>query len=85
MTRAARELAERLDELAVLDDAMVSACSGEGAIVTVEGPPGIRKTELLDAATARVAQRSMLVLTARASELEFSHAYAVVRQLFEPA
>ncbi len=77
-------LVERADELAALDDALEAARAGRGATALVEGPPGIGKTALLGAATARARERGMRVLAARAGALEQTHAYAVVRQLFEP-
>lgn len=54
-----------------------------GAVLLVEGPPGIGKTELLTGAIARARREGMLVLSARGSELESSLAYSIVRQLFE--
>src|SRR4051812_26500768 len=78
-------LVERARELSALDEALRAACAGSGATVLVEGPPGIGKTALLGAAAARARDLGMLVLQARAGELETSLPYAVVRQLFEPA
>src|SRR4051812_30689249 len=77
-------LVERATELAVLDDALGAACTGAGATVLVEGPPGIGKTELLTATVTRAAGRRMRVLHARAGALELTLPYAVVRRLFEP-
>jgi DNA-binding CsgD family transcriptional regulator len=78
-------LLERTDELAVIDASLLAAQAGRGALTLVEGPPGIGKTELLAAAMTRAQREQMLVLSARAGELERSFPYAVVRQLFEAA
>ena len=53
--------------------------------MVVEGPAGIGKSPLLDAARARAAAAGMLALRAGASELESEYPFRVVRQLFEPA
>jgi tetratricopeptide (TPR) repeat protein len=78
-------LLERTHELAVIDVALRAARAGQGALMLVEGPPGIGKTALLTAAMTSARRRRMLVLVARGGELELSFPYAVVRQLFEPA
>jgi DNA-binding CsgD family transcriptional regulator len=77
-------LLERVDELAVMEGSLRAARAGVGAVVYVEGPPGIGKTALLTATIARASRRRMRVLSARAGELEMSFPYAVVRQIFEP-
>lgn len=78
-----RGLLERDDELAragaVLDDAL----AGRGGMVTVEGPPGIGKTALLDAVAALAVDLGMAALRGRGSELELDLPFTVVRQLFE--
>jgi DNA-binding CsgD family transcriptional regulator len=79
------QLLERTDELAAVEASLRAARAGLGAMMLVEGPPGIGKTELLAAAMARARRRRMMVLSARGGELELSFPYAVVRQLFEPA
>ena len=83
MAAGGAHLLERTDELAVIDGALLAAQAGHGALTLLEGPAGIGKTELLAAATTRARDRDMLVLSARAGELERSFPYAVVRQLFE--
>lgn len=83
MTEAVTDLAERAGELAAVDAALEAARAGRGAVLLVEGPPGIGKTELLTGAIARARREGMLVLSARGSELESSLAYSIVRQLFE--
>ena len=83
MAGAGGQLLERQQELAAIDDALRAARAGEGAVVLVEGPPGIGKTELLTTAATRARRRRMRVLVARGGELELSMPYGVVRQLFE--
>jgi predicted ATPase len=78
-------LLERTHELAVIDDSLRAAQSGRGSLTLVEGPPGIGKTELLDAGMRCARRRRMVVLSACGGELEVAFPYAVVRQLFEPA
>ena len=50
---APAHLIGRLDELAVLHGAMVSASAGGNSVLIVEGPSGVGKTALLDEATRR--------------------------------
>ena len=50
-----------------------------------KGPGGIGKTRLLAAARGAAREAGMRTLHARASELERSFTFGVVRQLFEPA
>lgn len=78
-------LVERSNELGVVERSLWAAREGRGALVLLEGPAGIGKTELLGAAMVRARHAGMLVLSARGGELESSFPYAVVRQLFEPA
>ena len=59
--------------------------AGRSRVVLLEGPGGIGKTRLLDEARRSSAQRGVVVLSARAGELERECAFGVVRQLFEPA
>jgi predicted ATPase len=76
---------ERGQELAVLGAAMAGAGRAGGALVVVEGPGGIGKSALLDAAARAGEDEGLWVLRARASELEQSFAFGVALQLFEPA
>jgi DNA-binding CsgD family transcriptional regulator len=79
------DLLERDEELSALDAALARARSGQGQVLAVEGPGGIGKTRLLAAARATAREAGMRTLHARASELERSFTFGVVRQLFEPA
>ena len=77
-------LLERGNELEQLERVVEDVCAGRGRMVLVEGPPGIGKTRLLEIARARARERGMVVLSARASELDREFPFGVVRQLFEP-
>ncbi len=79
------DLLEREEELSALDAALARARAGQGQVVAVEGPGGIGKTRLLAAARGSAREAGMRSLHARASELERSFTFGVVRQLFEPA
>ncbi|WP_433034522.1 AAA family ATPase [Actinomycetospora sp. CA-053990] len=82
-TRTGEGVLERDHELAVLSDVLRAAASERGGLVWVEGPAGIGKTRLLDAARERAAALGMTVLAARAARLERDFAFGVVRGLFE--
>ena len=77
-------LVEREVEVATLDALLESARSGAGAVVLVEGPPGIGKTSLLRAARTRAADEGMRVLHGRGTELERAFPLGVARQCLEP-
>ncbi|MGZ4201455.1 MAG: ATP-binding protein [Thermoleophilaceae bacterium] len=78
-------LAERDRELATIAAAVESAGGGEGRALVVEGPAGIGKTALLDAAAALARDRGLTVLRALGSEVEREFPFGVVRELLEPA
>lgn len=78
-------LLERGDELTALDDLFAAVATGAAQGTVIEGPAGMGKTALLDAAQALAQAHGLVVLQARASELERQFAYGVVRQLLEPA
>ena len=77
-------LLERDAELEALAAALQRAAGGEGALVAVEGAGGLGKSRLLAAARQHASVSRMRVLVARASELERSFSFGVVRQLLEP-
>jgi DNA-binding CsgD family transcriptional regulator/tetratricopeptide (TPR) repeat protein len=77
------ELLERDAELVALD-ALLSADSGWGRLLAIEGPPGIGKTSLILETRLRAVDAGTQVLSARGSELETTFSFGVVRQLFEP-
>jgi DNA-binding CsgD family transcriptional regulator len=77
-------LLERTAELAQIERTLDHASAGEGGLLYVEGPPGIGKTALLNAARGEAERRDMVALVARGGELEGHFPYGLVRQLFEP-
>ena len=81
---AVGRLLEREVELAHVDRVFDQVAAGVGAVVVVEGPAGIGKSELLAAARAGAQERGFGVLRARGSEFEEEIAFGVARQLFEP-
>ena len=54
-----------------------------GRVLVIEGPPGIGKTTLLQAAEAAARQARFEVLSALGGELEVEFPFGLVRQLFE--
>ena len=77
-------LLEREVALAHVDRVFGQVAAGVGAVVVVEGPAGIGKSELVAAARAGAQERGFEVLRARGSELEEEIAFGVARQLLEP-
>src|SRR3954447_12235175 len=77
-------LLERDAELGRLGALLGDAGEGRGGVVLIEGPPGIGKTGLLDAARIQARALGATTLAARASELDRDFPFAVVRQLLEP-
>src|SRR4051794_11105801 len=77
------DLLEREREVALIAEVLGSGAAASGRGLLVEGPAGIGKTRLLEAARA-VADDELLVASARGGEFERDLAYGVVRQLFEP-
>ncbi len=77
-------LLERELELAATRDGLDRALAGDGALLLVEGPPGVGKTELVREARAAAARARATPLAANGSELERPFAFGIVRQLLEP-
>jgi DNA-binding CsgD family transcriptional regulator len=77
-------LLERRAELASVSARLDSVVEGEGGVLVVEGPAGIGKTGLLDAARAAAADRGLRVLAARASPVEREFGFGVMRDLLTP-
>ncbi len=75
---------ERDRELERIDDALLAAREGTGALLIIEGAAGIGKTALTLAAQRRAREMKIEVAAARGSELERELAFGVVRQLLEP-
>lgn len=80
-----RQLWGRDAELAVLAGGLATAAAGEGRVLVVEGPAGIGKTTLLDAAALQGRRDGMAVLRARGNPLEQDFAFGIARQAFAPA
>ena len=74
-------LLERDAELAEIERLVARACAGAGALLAVEGPAGVGKTRLLEAAALAGGRQAMLVLEATGSELEQELGFGVVRSL----
>jgi DNA-binding CsgD family transcriptional regulator len=81
---AAGGLLERDTELARIERVFDRLDAGAGAVVVVEGPAGIGKSELLAAVRVGAQARGFGVLAARGSEFEGEIAFGIARQLFEP-
>lgn len=77
-------LLEREPELAVLGRRATDVVDGRGAVVLVEGPPGVGKTALLRRVRADADALGLRTLQAVGGELEREFAFGIVRQLFEP-
>jgi hypothetical protein len=78
------DLVDRARETAVLRRAVDELTGGAPGCLLIEGPAGIGKTRLLVEAARLADVTRARVLAARASELERSYGFGVVRQLFEP-
>jgi DNA-binding CsgD family transcriptional regulator len=76
------ELLERERSLVAADSALGYARDGDGAALLIEGPAGIGKTSLLEAARQRA--DGFVTLRAGGGEFERDLPLGVVRQLFEP-
>ncbi|HEY1284576.1 MAG TPA: AAA family ATPase, partial [Solirubrobacterales bacterium] len=83
-TREQGSLLERDGELRRIGGALERARDGSGELLLIEGPAGIGKTSLLEAARPMAAGLGMSALSARATELEREFPFGAVRQLFEP-
>ena len=77
-------LLERESELARLAELAHGVRDGRGAVVLVDGEPGIGKTSLLSRTCHYAAGAGLEILTARGRELEQDLPYGVVQQLFSP-
>jgi DNA-binding CsgD family transcriptional regulator len=84
LERAADDLLERDAELATIMELAECALASQGGVALVEGPAGIGKTRLTEAALARAAAAGLAVAKARCGELERDFPFGVVRQLLEP-
>ena len=62
-------LLERDKEFLAIDDAIRAALAGDGTAVVLEGPAGIGKTSLLDAARRRAVEAGMTVIASHGAFL----------------
>ena len=74
------DLLEREAEVDALDRALAGAVEGRGSVVAIEGPPGIGKSSLVRACLDLAEKRDMYTISVRATELERSYPYGIVRQ-----
>jgi len=83
MAGVVRQLLERGEELARIEQAVAAVRRGHGGVLVNQGAAGIGKSSLLQAACEHAAIQQVHTLTARASELERDFGFGVVRQLLE--
>ena len=76
-------LLERDDDLRAIARQLDRACAGEGTSTVIEGPAGIGKTRLVDAAARMGHERGMAVVRARGGVLEQELDFGVARQVLE--
>ena len=76
-------LLAREDELAAVGRTLDAAFNATGAVLILEGPAGIGKTAVLEAARREAATRGALAVFARASELDRGFGFGLVHQLFD--
>ncbi len=74
-------LLERERELEEIERALARGSSGEGLCLIIEGPAGLGKTRLLDAAHGLAQDEGYRVLGARAGEREREYSWGAVRSL----
>jgi DNA-binding CsgD family transcriptional regulator len=79
----AGELLERESELAALSAVLRAARLRRGGVALVDGPAGIGKSRLLDAARAEAEAAGMTVLRATGRELETEASFGIAAELFE--
>ena len=77
-------LLERGAELAGIHGLLAAACDGRGAVVVIEGPPGIGKSALLFACVQRAASLGMECLQARGDDVSMESSFAAIRELLAP-
>ncbi|MDP2711971.1 MAG: AAA family ATPase, partial [Solirubrobacteraceae bacterium] len=78
-------LLERDGELSRIERELGRAVAGAGGLVTIEGPPGIGKTQLLRAAGALAVERGVTTLAGAGDPSERGVPYAAIRHAFTGA
>ncbi|WP_198654597.1 ATP-binding protein [Nocardia aurea] len=76
-------LLERDAELEVIEAAIDRGRSADGRLLIIEGPGGIGKSRLLDAAQAIAAEKDVEILATCGGELEREYPFGLVRRLLE--
>src|SRR2546426_4022009 len=71
-------------ELAIVDRLLDSLTDGSGAILYLEGEPGIGKTALISESIERASARGHSTLSGRAAEFERDLAFGVFSDALEP-
>ena len=84
-TDADAGLLERDHELEAIEEFVAGIDGGGPRLLLIEGPAGIGKSALLEAARGRARGDGIRALSARGSLLEREFPFGVVRQLFEPS
>ena len=79
-----RAMEERAGQLAAIEGGLDRAATGSGTVLYVEGPAGIGKSRLLQAAAQMANRRGPIVLSASGRAAEQELGYGVAVQLFEP-
>lgn len=77
-------LLERDAELSEIAARIQAAAGGRGSTLVLEGPAGIGKSRLLEAAVELAGDHGLRILSARCGELEQDLGWGVARDLFEP-
>ena len=77
-------LLERERELELITALLADALTGRGGVLLLDGPAGVGKTRLLEAAHEIAVATGVQVIRARGGELERGFAFGAVRQLLEP-
>ncbi len=75
---------ERESELRTLGAALAAAARGEGGLVVIDGPAGVGKSRLLQAARELAGEHGVPVFGARSVELERGVPFGLARRLFAP-
>jgi DNA replication protein DnaC len=84
LNESTRHLFERERELSLINKALSEARAGSGALISVDGEPGIGKSSLVSVARREATDAGMLVLFAAADEVTSASEFGTVVKLFTP-